>query len=406
MAAAFFIIGSYEIARASVESVFLEVYGPDWLPWAWVMVGLASAGAVELYGRAAARMPLGRVLGAAALVSAAVLGACLLGVSGKLPGAAFALYVWKDVYVVVLIEAFWSRANARFRTEDAKSVYGVLTASGSLAGVVCGAAVGPLASALGTTRTLSLLIPWLGALGLVLLLFSRDPEARAEVSDAKKPRGGLVEGLRTVWSSRYLTPLLGLILTTQLVITLVDWLFSAEAGAAFPDTDVRTGVIGQVYAGINAGAFVLQLGTGLVIGLLGVRGVLAGIPLVLGAAVAGHVVVPVFAFAAASKVASKVFDYSIFRAAKEMLYIPLGRAEKAQGKAVVDMLTYRSAKAGAAALVGVLVAVASTRGVEAVIGALLVVWVGLALLIGGRYRETLVRADSRSGDEPIFDDAA
>ena len=45
------------------------------------------------------------------------------------------------------------------------------------------------------------------------------------------------------------------------------------------------------------------------------------------------------------KVASKAFDYSLFRAAKEILYIPLSHPERTQGKTFVDMMAYRMAKA-------------------------------------------------------------
>ena len=54
------------------------------------------------------------------------------------------------------------------------------------------------------------------------------------------------------------------------------------------------------------------------------------------------------------KVASKSLDYSIFRAAKELLYLPLSQAEKTQGKALIDMLTYRVAKGGASVLLLIL----------------------------------------------------
>ena len=68
------------------------------------------------------------------------------------------------------------------------------------------------------------------------------------------------------------------------------------------------------------------------------------IPGLLGCAVAGFAIVPKFIAIASGKVASKAFDYSLFRAAKEILYIPLSHAERTQGKAFVDMMAYRMAK--------------------------------------------------------------
>ena len=61
-------------------------------------------------------------------------------------------------------------------------------------------------------------------------------------------------------------------------------------------------------------------------------------------------IAPRFATTALTKVAGKCFDYSLFRAGKEMLYIPLGYAEKTRGKALVDIMTYRVAKGFASLL--------------------------------------------------------
>ena len=44
-------------------------------------------------------------------------------------------------------------------------------------------------------------------------------------------------------------------------------------------------------------------------------------------------------------------DYSLFRATKELLYLPLTHRERVEGKAVVDVLGYRIAKVAASAIV-------------------------------------------------------
>ena len=76
---------------------------------------------------------------------------------------------------------------------------------------------------------------------------------------------------------------------------------------------------------------------------------------------------------AIAKVASKALDYSVFRAGKEILYIPLSYDEKTRGKAIVDMLTYRVAKGGASMalaglelLGGVMLIAGTTLGIIAI----------------------------------------
>jgi ATP/ADP translocase len=91
---------------------------------------------------------------------------------------------------------------------------------------------------------------------------------------------------------------------------------------------------------------------------------LLAIPTVLGTTLGAFSIAPTFAMMKLTKIASKSMDYSLFRAAKEILYIPLGVKEKTQGKAVIDILGYRVAKAFAS---GILLAVTSLGFESAVV---------------------------------------
>jgi AAA family ATP:ADP antiporter len=170
------------------------------------------------------------------------------------------------------------------------------------------------------------------------------------------------------------------------VITLVDYSYNAAVEVAYPDTDARTAVIGQVYAAIDTSSLVLQLATGPVLRVLGISLTLLAIPGLLAGAVGGYLLVPRFLSMAIAKVASKSLDYSLFRAAKELLYLPLSYAEKTQGKAFVDIMTYRVAKGGASLLLMGLVALGSVSLVTALCLAGIVIWIGLTAMIVRRYR--------------------
>jgi AAA family ATP:ADP antiporter len=138
--------------------------------------------------------------------------------------------------------------------------------------------------------------------------------------------------------------LMALVAISQVVITLIDYQMNIALERVYPDTDGRTAIIGRIYAAIDFVAMGLQVATGPILRALGVSAVLLLIPSLLGGAVAGFALLPRFALIASAKVASKAFDYSLFRAAKEILYIPLNHAERTQGKALVDICSYRVAK--------------------------------------------------------------
>ncbi|NOY27462.1 MAG: hypothetical protein GXP62_16475 [Oligoflexia bacterium] len=384
---AFVLMTGYALARPSTESLFLEEWGRDALPWAWGGVAIAATLAVAGWQRLARKVELAAVMGVVGACSAGLLALLLLLHRAGWVGASFLLYVWKDVYIVVLVETFYAFANVVFPLKTARWAYGLLGACGSLGGMLGNLAVGRIAATYGTAT-----VPWLLIIDLAVVCglagaLSRLAGAPRTERPAAPP--GLVEGARVVARSRYLLLVLLLILVVQLCVNLVDFAYAGVLETAFPDLDQRTAVIGQVYAVIDGGALLLHVLTGPLLRALGVRATLLGLPLVLSAACAGALLVPGFASMAATKVASKVFDYTLFRAAKEALYLPLSFREKTEGKAVVDMLTYRVAKGGASLLVmGMIAAAAQALALPLVLG-LTMGWLGLAVGITRRYAQRL-----------------
>lgn len=381
---AFTVLASYEAARSPVESLFLSAHGPDALPTAWMFVALGAVATVALYARLASRFALMPLMAGASVVSMLLLGGLLWARDRQIPGYAYAFYVWKDIYIVVLIETFWSYANSTLDLKAARWLYGALCTIGSLGSLAGGYLVGLLAGSSGSTAALTLTLPILGVTALIALAMHRFAPTPKAQPDASTPQS-FSEGLGVLKRSDYLVLMLLLILTIQLIITFVDYRFNGLINDAYPDENTRTWVISRVYMAVSAGALVLQLSTGFILAL-GFGRVFVGLPVVVGLTVLGLAIHPVFLLAAAAKITGKAFDYSLFRATKEMLYIPLSYAERTQGKAVVDMLTYRVAKGGVALALHGLVAAGLAFTVGWITLGLVAVWGALAVLIIRRWR--------------------
>lgn len=385
---AFFLFMAYAIARPGTESLFLADWGSERLPIAWIAVAIAVVGTVAVYQRYAVGRRLDRLYGAIVLVSVVLMGAILgLRLVWAAP-ATFLLYVWKDVHIVVLCEVFWTGANASFSLKRARWVYGLFCVMGSLGGMSGNLLVGPAAESWGTATVL-----W-GVAPLLALSWAMAAGLGPKVGPATaKATTTLAEGWRTLRQSAYLGRLMVLIAVVQVAITLVDFSFNQAVEAAYPETDARTAVVGQVYFWIDAASLALQALTGPILAAIGVRGAMLGIPMLLGAALMGFLVHPAMGSMAVAKVASKAMDYSLFRAAKEMLYIPLPYEEKTQGKAFIDMASYRVAKGAASLLVLGLVAMAAGGWVAGVALALVLLWIWLVLGVVQRWR-ALTRSSS------------
>jgi AAA family ATP:ADP antiporter len=366
-------MAGYAVARPASESYFLEYCGPEKLPWAWIAVALTALAVTATYNRYSTNVDLGKLFAICAFTSLALLvGLILLTFIAPVP-AAFALYVWKDVYVVVLVEVFWTFANAHYPLHTARWIYGMFLASGACGGLVGNFGVGPLAKQIGTLNALWLLVPVLLVTGIAAAIGMHGvirPSAHAPAA--------IGEGFKRVLASKYLLLIVALVGVIQLVLTLIDYQFNAAVALAYPVLDERTDVVGRIYGIISIFEVFLQLSSGLFLRYLGVTATLVGIPIVLAAAFAASVAVPVFSTMAGAKVASKALDYSLTRATKELLYIPLPYAERAQGKAIIDVLVYRTSKGGVSLLLLAVGAALVTPLIGVLIGAWLVVAVTLA----------------------------
>lgn len=378
------LMSSYSLAKPAAESYFLAHHGSKALPWAWLAVSVAVVGVVALYARVAARASLHRLFQGASFATSAVLLLLLLADYSGVPGSAFFLYVWKDVYIVVLIEIFWSYANLVFRIKTARWLYGVFLGAGSLGSVLGNLVAGRVAAEYGTIHVLWIVLPILSSLLLVSLRYSSSVVVPRPEPDAKPSFG---RSLGVVFASRYLTLILLLVVTVQLLINLLDFQYMAVLEETYPDVDRRTEVNGDVHAVINAGALTLQFVGGLVLRSIGVSSTLILIPAFIGATVLFFLVVPGFVSMSVAKVSGKVFDYSLFRAAKEILYIPLDYRSKTQGKAVIDMMVYRLAKGGAAFLLLGLTALDAHTGLGFLNLTLTLVWLSITLALVPRFRK-------------------
>ena len=337
---------SYEIARPTIKTMFQQAYGAHREPWAWIGVAMAVTIVVMLYGKAAQRNTLNQ-LGMRAIGWIIATLIALIGlVKFEVPGSVFALYIWKDIYIVLIIELFWSFANSSLKFDSARWLYGLFCFIGGIGAALGGSVtvvLGEMQFGL-LNSVMCVLIP----LGMCWLCPLFCPPVGASTSSE---RPSLTTGFKTVRQSQYLGLLLAVIVLSQVCITLIDYDFSVFFETAYPNELVRQSELSSVYRWINITSMGLQILTGAVLLVLKLRGTLLGIPVMLGASVMIFLVHPIAGIMIFAKISSKAMDYSIFRATKELLYLPLDRSERVEGKAVVDIMGYRVAKAGASALV-------------------------------------------------------
>jgi AAA family ATP:ADP antiporter len=379
------LLASYALVRPASESIFVEVHGSKSMMNVWILVAICVSVIVPVFSRLSAGKNLVRVFAMVCIVSAALLAIILLLLDRDVPGIHYALYVWKDIYIIVLVETFWSLANVVFEIKSAKKTYGLFCASGAIGGFFGNSFTEAFAEQLGSSNIIWLTVGLLILVGILTIPLARGLGAANKTEDSKSV--SFLEGFDVIKKSSYLLWILALIATTQIVINFIDFQYIQFLELSYPATDARTAMSAKIYKFIDIGSLSLQLLTAFILRYFGIPLTLLAIPAILGISAVSFLIAPSFAVVASTKIIGKVMDYSVFRAAKEILYIPLSYTEKTLGKAVIDMMTYRVAK-GLSAIILTVIGVQAANSVLSPLILLLVLgWLGITVVIVRRYQE-------------------
>jgi ATP/ADP translocase len=326
------------------------------------------------------------------------LATCLYFYEQGFVSSVFVLTIWKEIYMVLLIEIFWSFADVVFSIRSARWIYGLVLSAGSLAGFVGNFFIGDFAKAVGTASAVWWVLPILMLCWLISILFASSAGDQVPAKGAQK---GIhwFESINVVLKSRYLVPLLLLVTIIQIATKIIDYEFSGYIKREFLDLDARTNIIGKTHSIVDFIAVALQLATAFILRLLGVGKTLIAVPFIISGAVAALIALPGLATMMVTKVMSKCFDYSLFRASKEILYIPLSHIEKTQGKALIDILTYRIGGGLASALILLIIALKMNAYMMQITLGFLLIWIVLTYIIVKRYRSIVSLEQEFAGDE-------
>jgi AAA family ATP:ADP antiporter len=395
------ILFTYALARGPSESIFLAYYHKEDLPWLGILTGFAVFVLVAAYNRILERQNLHRVLQGCFLGSAVSLGILLILYEWlpkeaiylelgpiKIPIGVLAwIRVWSDLYIIVLVEIFWTLCNLNLPMKSAAFLYGLFGAVGTLGSMLGNTMVHQLAKPLGSEKLILLVIPAFLIMNVIAIFLKpyfkvliKAQKEKSEEKDAKD--AGIVEGFKILWRSDYLMWLLALVLCSQFAINLIDYEYSGILKQAYPNTDDRTAIQGFLYGLVDIGALVLQLSTGFLIAKLGVRGSLVLIASLMLSIGSIALVLPTFFWVATLRVAGKFSTYSLFKTAKEMLYVPLSYDEQTQGKSIIDILVYRQSKILSSLLILFLSAYAYTSYLKEILCLTLGLWLLISIRLG------------------------
>ncbi|MDA0823204.1 MAG: Npt1/Npt2 family nucleotide transporter [Proteobacteria bacterium] len=338
----FLIILAYYQVKSASRSLLIEFGGSQWFPYAWVysavvltlLIGVYHA-IVERFSRV--RVVLGSLLLVAALL---VLFRTILEHNNTLVAVAF--YIFVDIFSVVLVEQFWSLTVSITDPADGKRSFWFVGTGGLVGGVAGGylASVLVESTALQTADLLHVCAAILIST-FVLNLFMWRAGMYEEIP-AQSGSQQIKADWRALLKNNYLLLIAAVVCLSQLAQPVVEYQFISAVEQAYSDLDQRTAFIGKFFSVMGLVSIAINLiATPLIHRYLGFFAGLVVQPLVLSVCSFGFYFSSSLTTAAIMKIGDRGLSYSINRASKEQLYIPVDPIQTYQAKAWIDMLGYR-----------------------------------------------------------------
>lgn len=314
-------------------------------------------------------------------------------------------FIWTSVFNLFVVSVFWSLITDVFRPGQGKRLFGVVAVGGTI-GAMFGSTI--TTALVGVVGPLNLML----VSGLILELAVRASQYldRAEATSfAQLPGedsasnmgagdksasaavigGGVMEGIRHVFSSPYLLGIASLILFYTISSTFLYFQQADVVARVFKDDPVgRTRVFGAMDLTVNALTLIAQLFlTGRFMKWLGVGAALAFLPIVtlVGFAVMGFA--PVLAVLLVFQVARRAGNFAIQRPGREALFTVLPRTDKYKAKNFADTFVYRLGdQVGAWSYTGMGLLGLGLSGLAFSMVPLAAAWLALTVWLGRAYK--------------------
>ena len=388
--AAAFVLFGYEFIRSVSSSLFIEAYGAENLMFGMALVSPSMIVMLYCYGRLLSWRGATYALAITSLFSGILILGCYAALVRGMHFAAVIIYVFREAYIVIVIEQFWSFVNSVLTTQQAKRINGPFCAVASIGSFAGGMLVKRWAETLGSETLLLFaagsLVP-AAVFSVIAYRFGGEPKPSEEETGGRL--GHL--GIKTLFRSRYLLFIGILILSTQLVSTVLDLRFNGLTEMELSEKDARTAFFGGVYGSLGAIAGVLQLVVvPLALRFVNLRYIHISVPLVHLVSSLVLTISPSLRSGTAAYMIFKALDYSIFRAAKELFYMPLSYDSRYRAKQLIDSFGYRFSKSGSAAVIGLVkLAVQTIPGIAFSITAMVaaIVWTPVAFSLTRAYQK-------------------
>jgi AAA family ATP:ADP antiporter len=404
------VLASYYVLRPIREEAAVAG-GVDNLPWLWIGTLVAVAISNPAFGALVARLPRVKFVAVSYRFFALNLIVFFLvlraadGEANIWAGRVF--YVWAAVFNLFVPSVFWAFMTDIFTRDQAKRLFGIISAGGTLGALTGSLLTATLAEHIPPVFLLFFSVALLELSVLAVRRLSQLSERLRAAQSAPTQEqiigGSVLAGVRNATSSPYL---LGISLYMLLFTTLSTVLYFQLAGIvdrSLADRAARTAFFARVDLLTNGLALVLQLfAFGNLVRLLGLTVTLGVLPAVSAAGFALLGAIPAVAVVVVFQAVRRACEFAIARPAREVLFIVLPREDRYKAKHFIDTVVYRLGdQVGAWSQVLLGAAGLGVAGIAWAAVPLSLVWVVNGLWLGRKQETLAARARAEPAPGPV-----
>ena len=334
----FFILGGYEFARSPSNILYQEAFGAKNLIWAITCVPFILGIIIYGYGNLITRIGPKRTLFSTTIGAASIIFISYIGIKSEIKFARAFFYVFREAYIVILVEQYWAFMNSIIDQEKSKKVIGIYTGFIGVGAVLGGLGVKFLSTSLGTLN-----LTLISASGLVIAAYFGNKayqtygEPKIDAASKVKHEGLNHLGVKFFKTTPFLIFLFLIIMTLQSTALVMNLHVQELISKEFTSTDLKTSYSGNMYAWTNFIMLVLQFAfIPVFFRIFNLKALHTLMPILILIAALNAIINPSLLSSTIALMTIKGIDYSLFRAAKEILYIPLPYDVRYRTKSVID----------------------------------------------------------------------
>ena len=297
-------------------------------------------------------------------------------------------WFWADVFTATSVTQFWILVNDEFNPRQAKRMIGFLVSGGLLGGITGALLASSLVSII-RTEDLLLACPVLLIVCLILMLSRRGfkiSKGKTEIKQAEEKKREKVsyrKSFQMFAKNRHLVILGGIMASTIIVTTLIDFQFNSVVEKKFMELDTRTAFLGTFFFVLLVFSYLLHVSTtNRILKNFGIHTAILITPLILLIGTLAVFFVPITAlifWAVPLKGADKSLAHSLSQSVRELLYIPVAPDIKYKAKVFIDLFVNKFAKGLAAVLLLLFFTLLgfTVKQLSFVVVFFILVWIGL-----------------------------